>query len=94
MALVGSMADESMRRKTVWLRDGCNSFDGANPTGKPMSFWTEQDVLQYVVENNIKLAAVYGEIVPDGGRGQIAMTGCGKLKCTGCDRTGWEITAA
>ena len=43
-----------------------------------MSFWTEQDVLQYIKEYNIPIASVYGEIVEENG----------KLKTTGCDRTG------
>lgn len=42
-------------------------------------FWTEQDVLEYIVRFNIPIAPVYGEIV----RGED-----GKLRTTGLNRTG------
>ena len=44
-----------------------------------MSFWTEQDVLQYIRQFNIPYASVYGDIVKDEN---------GKLYTTLCDRTG------
>ena len=43
-----------------------------------MSFWTEQDILQYIKDNNIAIPSVYGDIVE----------AKGKLKTTGVDRTG------
>lgn len=46
---------------------------------RPMSFWTEQDVLHYIVKFNLKIASVYGDIVQDEN---------GKYHTTGCDRTG------
>ena len=54
-SIVGTMASESMIRQTEWLRTGCNAFDNKNPQSKPMSFWTEQDVLEYCVYNKIQL---------------------------------------
>jgi 3'-phosphoadenosine 5'-phosphosulfate sulfotransferase (PAPS reductase)/FAD synthetase len=63
----------------------------------PMSFWTEQDVLRYIKENNIPICSVYGEIVSDSGDelvGQMDIADYGlakdvrQLKTTGCDRTG------
>ena len=64
-----------------------------------MSFWTEQDVLKYIRENNIKICSVYGDVVPDysnteEAEGQIDFSDLGligdnrKLKTTGCKRTG------
>lgn len=44
----GMMAEESMMRRAQWLKHGCNSFEGENPSSNPMSFWTEQDVLEYI----------------------------------------------
>jgi hypothetical protein len=44
-----------------------------------MSFWTEQDVLEYAKIKGIQLASVYGDIVQD--------DKC-KLKCSGLQRTG------
>lgn len=77
--ITAMMACESQFRKTNWLLHGCNAFDGKRPISHPMSFWTEQDVLEYLLEYNIPYASVYGEIVKD--------KNC-KLKTTGCYRTG------
>ena len=78
-AMLAQMAEESKLRKQRWLKDGCNGFEKKRPTSNPMAFWTEQDVLRYIKENNIKIASVYGEIIEDSD---------GKLHTTGCDRTG------
>lgn len=76
--ILGTMAQESMLRTSSWLRNGCNAFNGMKSKSQPMSFWTEQDVLQYIKMFDLEIAPVYGDIVQ-----------CGdKLKCTGCQRTG------
>lgn len=77
--IIATMTCESITRRTAWLKTGCNAFDSKNPKSQPMSFWTEQDVLQYIKENNIPYAPVYGEIKENEN---------GKLYTTGCDRTG------
>lgn len=86
--IVGTMADESFVRRNAWIRYGCNSFESKNPSSKPMSFWTEQDVLQYIRENGLQIADCYGEILPIGNDGQMMLDVDCKLKCTGCQRTG------
>lgn len=84
---IATMTEESMVREQAWLKTGCNGFNSPRPQSKPMSFWTEQDVLQYIKENNIQIASVYGVIIPEGG--QMTFDGCeGKLCTTGCYRTG------
>ena len=66
---------------------------GSNPKSTPIAFWIEQNILQYIVEYGLDLAAVYGEIVAvdkDGNEypaNNIMCAGC-TLKCTGCERTG------
>ena len=77
--IVATMACESQNRKTAWLRNGCNAYESKRPISQPMSFWTEQDVLEYLKKYNIPYASVYGDIVEDKN---------GKLHTTGCDRTG------
>ena len=84
--ILATMADESRMREQAWLRTGCNAFESEHQISKPMSFWTEQDVLRYIAENNLEIAPVYGDIVP---QGQMAFdTNDCKLCTTGCDRTG------
>lgn len=98
--ITAQMADESRLRTSKWLQNGCNAFEAKNPISNPMSFWTEQDVLIYIKENDIPLASVYGDIVVD----YFAMNQCDNqmslsdygiseketpiLKTTGCERTG------
>ena len=82
------MASESKIREKAWLETGCNSFDGKYKISKPMSFWTEQDVLEYIRRNDIEIASVYGFIAADKD-GQQALDDCGcKLCTTGESRTG------
>lgn len=61
--IIATMTEESENRKTAWLKTGCNSFEG-KVASRPMSFWTKQDVLNYVKYYNIKVADCYGEVIP------------------------------
>jgi len=77
--IVATLAEESRWRKNAWLKTGCNSFNNSHPISKPMSFWTEQNVLEFIKGSNIKICDVYGDITENK---------CGKLECSGCKRTG------
>lgn len=80
---IGTMAEESAQRKSNWIKYGCNAFEKTRPTSQPLSFWTEQDILQYIRDYNIDYAKeVYGSIVEDEN---------GLLHTTGCQRTGCEF---
>ena len=81
--ILGTMATESKLRYSNWIRNGCNSFEGSNPTSQPMSFWTEQDVLQYLKQFNIPYCSVYGDIVEDE-KGNLKTTGCNRTGCVFC----------
>lgn len=89
--MTAQMAGESKLRKQKWLQNGCNAFNAKYPTSNPMSFWTEQDVLQYIKQNNLSIASVYGDIVYGDKEQQYEtlLCDCGSKLCTtGCDRTG------
>lgn len=98
VGMTAQMASESRLRTQQWLRNGCNGFDLKEPLSNPMSFWTEQDVLAYIYQNEIEIASVYGKIVKDDGdnvEGQMDWSDYGlfelerpSLKTTGCDRSG------
>lgn len=87
--MTATMAEESRQRMTNWQKTGCNAFEGKRPMGKPMSFWTEQDVLRFISDRQIPIASVYGEIVAFDGENDYSatLTPCA-LHCTGCRRTG------
>lgn len=95
--ILAMMAEESFLRKQKWLQHGCNAFDSKRPMSNPMSFWTEQDVLEYIRQYDLKICSVYGEVVTDDEEmGQLTWADCGitgfeqkqPLHCTGCQRTG------
>lgn len=93
--MTAQMAAESQLRTQQWLMNGCNGFEMKNPISNPMSFWTEQDVLQYIKRFDVPIASVYGDVVyedlPEQTRLEefgIDGVGSDKLVTTGCDRTG------
>ena len=78
LPFIGLMATESKRRELSWRRYGCNAFNIRRPSSKPLAFWTDNDILTYILWNGLALADCYGDIV----------TKKGKLQCTGEQRTG------
>ena len=98
--MTATMATESKLRASNWIKHGCNVFESKNPISNPMSFWTEQDVLLYIKENNLPICSVYGDVVTDYKsmgqcENQMSLADYGifdnekpLLKTTGCTRTG------
>lgn len=90
-AITAQMAEESQLRTRKWLQNGCNGFSLKSPISNPMAFWTEQDVLRYIKEENLPIASVYGEVVATDESGfeyeQTLFDQC-RYKTTGCTRTG------
>lgn len=86
-SMTAQMTDESQRREQTWLMYGCNGFDMKRPISNPMSFWTEQDVLEYIYTRKIPICSVYGDVICGNRTGQLSFEGCGYCT-TGCDRTG------
>ena len=77
--VIGTMASESVRRQSAYLKNGCNAFDSKEPKSQPLSFWLEKDILQYLKLTGIPYASnIYGDIIESGG----------KLITTGVQRTG------
>ena len=75
--MVATLAEEGDQRFFAYLQTGGNSFKQGK--SQPMGFWTEQDIYQYIVENNLQIASVYGDIVKDN---------TGKYMTTKEERTG------
>ena len=81
--MIGTTAEESGNRRTSWLRYGCNGWEMKRPTSRPLSFWTQSDILRYIRENDLPLASVYGEIV-EGENGRFTCTGAERSGCICC----------
>ena len=84
-AIIGTLAEESQRRTDSWIKTGCNAFDSKIATSQPLSFWTEQNILQYIKQFEIPYCSVYGEIVEENNQESLFES---KLHCTGEQRTG------
>jgi len=80
---VGTMAVESRLRKQSWIKYGCNAFDLTHPKSRPLSFWNEQDVLEYILRYNLSIPPVYGDIKKDN-NGNLFTTKCQRTGCVFC----------
>lgn len=81
-SIIGTMADEGRMRMQNYLEYGCNAFESKRPRSTPLGFWTEQDVLQYLLDNNLPYASVYGKIRKRGG--QLETSGVNRTGCMFC----------
>lgn len=62
-AILGTRADESRMRTTNWMQYGCNVFESHRPISRPLSFWSEQDILAYIVLHHLRVCSVYGTVM-------------------------------
>lgn len=89
---IATMAEESNLRRSAWIKNGCNAFEAKHQQSTPMSFWTEQDVLQYIKQYKLKIAEIYGDIVYVDDDGMFydndLFNKSMKLQTTGANRTG------
>lgn len=81
--IIATLAAESMLRTSNWLQYGCNAFDAKRPNSRPLSVWTEQDILQYIQRYNVPIASIYGSIetLDDG---TLHLTGEQRTGCAFC----------
>lgn len=77
--IIAMLADEGSLRLNKYMKGECNAKKSSNP----MMFWSEQDVLQYIYENNIEIASIYGKVVKDPD-GTFRTTGAKRTGCMFC----------
>ena len=65
------------------MRSGCNLFDSKKPTCKPLSFWTDNDIFEYIKKYDIPYCSLYGDIVKDK-KGNWTTTGINRTGCIFC----------
>lgn len=80
---IGTMASDGTVRKTNYLKHGCNAFEFNRPISTPMGFWTQQDVLEYLVKFKKPYASVYGKIIKTN-KGPLITTGAYGTGCMFC----------
>ena len=79
---IGTLAEESKLRQQSYLKTGCNAFNSKRPNSTPLGFWKEQDILQYIKDNNLEICSVYGDIVEEDGK--LVLTGLQRSGCVYC----------
>lgn len=92
--IMGTLAEESNLRLQNYFTYGCNAFDTNRPVSNPMAFWTEQDVLNYLVKNNLSIADCYGNVVKansmnrlfelEGVKEELTTSKCTRTGCMFC----------
>ena len=61
-AILGILASESYQREKEWLEYGCNVFrERKDNQSRPLSFWTDKDILEYIKEYNVKIPELYAK---------------------------------
>jgi 3'-phosphoadenosine 5'-phosphosulfate sulfotransferase (PAPS reductase)/FAD synthetase len=59
-AILGILASESYQREKEWLEYGCNVFyERKDNQSRPLSFWTDEDILSYIERFNVKIPKLY-----------------------------------
>lgn len=58
-AIMGTMASDSVRRKFSYLKSGCNLVTGNNIASKPLSFWLEKDIWEYIHQRGLPYSDIY-----------------------------------
>jgi len=56
---VGMMADDSRGRWIDYMKYGCNAFDKATPQGRPLMFWKNSDIWDYIKMKNLPYSKIY-----------------------------------
>lgn len=59
MPFLGNMAQESAFRAQNLKIYGCNSYEKKRPSSKPLSYWTQDDLWNYIKQNDVKYSKIY-----------------------------------
>lgn len=58
--IMGNKAIDSWRRRTSYIRNnGCIAWNQKRPDCKPLSFWTDKDIWDYIHQFNISYSDIY-----------------------------------
>ena len=94
VGILGVLAAESQLRLKNYLEEGCNALNRKRPYSMPLGFWTEQDILKYIKQNNIKIPKIYGDIIEVDLLGTLELTGEPRTGCIfclyGCHKDGFS----
>lgn len=58
---IGIMSGESKLREQSIAKEGCNSFNAKRPISRPLSFWKEEDIWEYINLYNVPYSDIYNK---------------------------------
>lgn len=59
-SIIATLSEESRTREVDWLNHGCNIFYKKKDNQcRPLSFWTETDIYEYIDRYNVKIPDIY-----------------------------------
>ena len=56
---IGTMAADSEQRKASYIKTGCNSYSSGRAISRPIGFWLEDDIWEYIKKYNIPYSKIY-----------------------------------
>ncbi|MHC4294387.1 MAG: phosphoadenosine phosphosulfate reductase family protein [Planctomycetota bacterium] len=56
---LGMMASESLTRRGVYLKHGCNAFNLTRPRSTPLAFWSDRDIWAYIRRFKVPYSPIY-----------------------------------
>lgn len=56
---IGVMASDSEQRRLSWQTTGCNSFNKGNIKSRPLSFWLQKDIWNYIKKYKLRYSKIY-----------------------------------
>lgn len=59
MAITGIMAENSLMRKSNYLKYGCNILKSGKSISRPLGFWTNKDIWEYIKLFKVPYCDVY-----------------------------------
>lgn len=57
--IIGTMIEESRLRRQSYIQYGCNAFELTHPRSAPISYFTEDDIWQYIKKYNLEYCKIY-----------------------------------
>ncbi len=57
--IIGNLASESAKRMQDYLKFGCNAFGAKRPISRPLGFWTDEDIWNYIRQYKIPYSKIY-----------------------------------
>jgi len=80
---IGTMASDSIQRRSTWLKMGCNTYEGTSVKSRPLSVWTSSDIWEYIERFSVPYSKIYDDIINEE-TGEVLIEGEHNTGCAYC----------